>query len=61
MKELWRVKQPLDAVIHTMGWPLPRSVFGGSFAYPMGDALVAIEHIVSSTASHNEQRCIACQ
>ncbi len=50
VKELWRVKQPLDAVIHTMGWPLPRSVFGGSFAYPMGDDLVAIGLVASLDA-----------
>jgi electron-transferring-flavoprotein dehydrogenase len=50
VKELWRVKRPLDAVIHTMGWPLPRSVFGGSFAYPMGDDLVAIGLVASLDA-----------
>lgn len=42
VKELWEVKQPLDAVIHTLGWPLPRDVFGGSFCYPMGANLVSI-------------------
>ena len=42
VKELWEVKKPLDAVIHTLGWPFPRDVFGGSFCYPMGGNLVAI-------------------
>jgi electron-transferring-flavoprotein dehydrogenase len=42
VKELWRVKQPLDAVIHTLGWPLPRNVFGGSWIYPMGDDTVSL-------------------
>ncbi len=42
VKELWEVKQPLDRVIHTMGWPLPLDVFGGSFIYPMADDLIAI-------------------
>jgi electron-transferring-flavoprotein dehydrogenase len=42
VKELWEVKAPLDAVIHTLGWPFPRDVFGGSFCYPMGGNLVAI-------------------
>jgi len=42
VKELWRVKKPLDAVIHTLGWPLPRSVFGGSWIYPMGDDTISL-------------------
>jgi electron-transferring-flavoprotein dehydrogenase len=42
VKELWHVKRPLDAVIHTLGWPLPRDAFGGSFIYPMGPDQVAI-------------------
>jgi len=46
VKELWEVKQPLDAVVHTMGWPLPLDTFGGSFAYPMGGNLVAIGLVV---------------
>lgn len=41
VKEIWRLKKPLDSVIHTMGWPLG-DTFGGSFAYPMGDNLMAI-------------------
>ena len=32
VKELWETKRPLDTVIHTMGWPLPNDVFGGSFS-----------------------------
>ena len=35
VKELWETKRPLDAVIHTLGWPLPRDAFGGSFLYPL--------------------------
>jgi electron-transferring-flavoprotein dehydrogenase len=46
VKELWEVKQPLDRVIHTMGWPLPNDAFGGSFMYPMADNLVAIGLVV---------------
>ncbi len=46
VKELWQVKRPLDAVIHTLGWPLPRSAFGGSFFYPLADNLVAIGVVV---------------
>jgi len=46
VKELWEVKRPLDAVIHTLGWPLPRSAFGGSFFYPLAQNLVAIGIVV---------------
>jgi electron-transferring-flavoprotein dehydrogenase len=46
VKELWRVKQPLDRVIHTMGWPLPSDAFGGSFVYPQGPNEVAIGLVV---------------
>lgn len=47
IKEIWRIKKrPLYSVIHTMGWPLPKSTFGGSFFYPMGEDLVAIGIVV---------------
>jgi electron-transferring-flavoprotein dehydrogenase len=46
VKEVWRVAQPLDRIIHTMGWPLRKrrkyGEFGGSFIYPMGPELVSI-------------------
>jgi electron-transferring-flavoprotein dehydrogenase len=46
VKELWRVPSAPDAVIHTLGWPLPDDAFGGSFVYPMGDDLVAVGLVV---------------
>ena len=46
VKELWEAKRPLDAVVHTMGWPLPSDAFGGSFLYPMGGRLVAVGLVV---------------
>lgn len=46
VKELWEVNRPLDAVVHTMGWPLPDTAFGGSFLYPLADDLVAIGIVV---------------
>jgi electron-transferring-flavoprotein dehydrogenase len=42
VKELWETKRPLDAVIHTLGWPLPKQAFGGSWVYPMGENLVSL-------------------
>jgi electron-transferring-flavoprotein dehydrogenase len=50
VKEVWRVPQALDRVIHTMGWPLRSAAkyreFGGSFVYPMGEELVSIGMVV---------------
>jgi electron-transferring-flavoprotein dehydrogenase len=46
VKELWEVKKPLDRIIHTMAWPLPKDAFGGSFMYPMADNLVAVGLVV---------------
>lgn len=46
VKELWQTKQPIDAVVHTFGWPLPSDTFGGSFIYPLASDLVAIGLVV---------------
>jgi len=46
VKELWETKKPLDAVVHTLGWPLPTDAFGGSFMYPLEPNLVAIGIVV---------------
>jgi electron-transferring-flavoprotein dehydrogenase len=46
VKELWRVRRPLEGIVHTMGWPLPSDAFGGSFLYPMADDLVALGLVV---------------
>jgi electron-transferring-flavoprotein dehydrogenase len=39
VKEVWEVAEPLDRVIHTLGWPLRPGArwreFGGSWIYPM--------------------------
>jgi electron-transferring-flavoprotein dehydrogenase len=50
VKEVWEVQEPLDRVIHTMGWPLRKRAkwneFGGSFIYPMAGNKVAIGLVV---------------
>jgi len=46
VKELWETKRPLDCVMHTMGWPLPKDAFGGSWVYPMGPGLVSLGLVV---------------
>jgi electron-transferring-flavoprotein dehydrogenase len=50
VKEVWQVAQPLDRVIHTMGWPLPSDAFGGSWCYPMGPEQVSIGLVVGLDA-----------
>jgi electron-transferring-flavoprotein dehydrogenase len=50
VKEVWKVPEPLDRVIHTMGWPLRKRArwneFGGSFIYPMGEDHVSLGLVV---------------
>jgi electron-transferring-flavoprotein dehydrogenase len=46
VKEIWETKNPLDAVIHTLGWPLPTDAFGGSFLYPLEPNLLALGLVV---------------
>jgi electron-transferring-flavoprotein dehydrogenase len=46
VKEIWETRRPLDAVIHTLGWPLPNDAFGGSFMYPLEPNLVALGLVV---------------
>ncbi|HEX9892687.1 MAG TPA: electron-transfer flavoprotein:ubiquinone oxidoreductase [Gemmatimonadales bacterium] len=46
VKEVWQVRRPLDRVIHTLGWPLPRDAFGGTFLYPLGPSQVALGIVV---------------
>lgn len=46
VKEIWETKAPLDSVIHTLGWPLPRDAFGGSFMYPLEPNLLSIGLVV---------------
>jgi electron-transferring-flavoprotein dehydrogenase len=69
VKEVWKVRKPLDRVIHTLaGWPLKIPAkygqIGGSWIYPMkdeksGDDLVSIGFIVdldyadATTSAHD--------
>jgi electron-transferring-flavoprotein dehydrogenase len=50
VKEVWEVPEPLDRVIHTMGWPLRKGAkwneFGGSFIYPMGEDKLCIGMVI---------------
>jgi electron-transferring-flavoprotein dehydrogenase len=69
VKEVWKVKKPLDRVIHTLGpWPLALSAkygqIGGTWLYPMkdentGEDLVSIGFVVdleyrdATTSAHD--------
>jgi electron-transferring-flavoprotein dehydrogenase len=50
VKEVWRVRQPLGKIVHTLGWPLRKRSkyreFGGSWIYPMGDDMVSLGFVV---------------
>ena len=54
VKELWETKQPLGHVIHTLGWPLPKSAFGGSFLYPLEPNLLALGLVVGLDAEDGD-------
>jgi electron-transferring-flavoprotein dehydrogenase len=45
MKELWRVPKGRVTpghVMHSVGWPLPNEIYGGSFVYHLDDDRVAV-------------------
>lgn len=49
IKELWEVKPALHQpgqITHTIGWPLDRSTYGGSFLYHLEDNLVAVGFVI---------------
>jgi len=49
LKELWEIdpaKHRPGAVLHSIGWPLDRSAYGGSFLYHLEDNLVSVGFVV---------------
>jgi electron-transferring-flavoprotein dehydrogenase len=49
IKELWEVpkaKHQPGLIMHTIGWPLPGSVYGGSFLYHWGDSFLAYGFVI---------------
>lgn len=42
VKEIWKVKKTPDYILHTLGYPLPKDVFGGSWMYPLSEDTVSI-------------------
>ena len=50
LKEVWEVdpaKFEKGLVVHSMGYPLPKEVYGGSFMYHFGDNMVSLGLVVS--------------
>ncbi|MBX6746094.1 MAG: NAD(P)/FAD-dependent oxidoreductase, partial [Acetobacteraceae bacterium] len=49
IKELWEIpkeKHRPGLVWHSVGWPLPKDTYGGSFLYMLGENLVSIGFVV---------------
>jgi len=49
LKELWEIKperHQSGLVVHTAGWPIDSSTYGGSFLYHMENNLVAVGYVV---------------
>jgi len=54
VKEIWRVPAERHAegtVVHTVGWPLDASEFGGGWIYHLPDRLVSVGHVVGLAAA----------
>src|SRR5919106_449856 len=54
VKEIWRVPEDRHeegTVIHTVGWPLDASQFGGGWIYHLPDRLVSVGHVVGLDAA----------
>ncbi|KAG0458720.1 hypothetical protein HPP92_021848 [Vanilla planifolia] len=50
IKEVWEVEEGVHdpgAVLHTIGWPLDRNTYGGTFLYHMKDRQVSIGLVVA--------------
>jgi electron-transferring-flavoprotein dehydrogenase len=49
IKEVWRVKDDVyepGKVLHTLGWPLKRDTYGGSWMYHLEDNLISLGLVV---------------
>ena len=51
IKELWEVEPAQHRpglVVHTIGWPLDRRTYGGSFLYHLGERQVAVGFVIGA-------------
>ena len=49
LKELWEIKPENSnqgEVLHTIGWPLDRETYGGSFLYHLSNNLVSVGFVI---------------
>ncbi len=49
IKELWEIepaKHQPGLISHTIGWPLDKSTYGGSFVYHLGENLVSVGFVI---------------
>lgn len=49
IKELWEIKPEkftAGAIIHTLGWPMDKKTYGGSWIYQFEDNLVSIGYVI---------------
>jgi len=49
IKELWEIdpsKSEAGLIVHTVGWPLDRSTYGGSFLYHLSNNQVAVGYVI---------------
>jgi electron-transferring-flavoprotein dehydrogenase len=49
VKELWQVDNPLHkpgTVIHSIGWPLDKKTYGGSFLYHLNEKKIAVGFVI---------------
>jgi electron-transferring-flavoprotein dehydrogenase len=54
VKEIWRVPEARHdpgSVVHTVGWPLDASQFGGGWIYHLPDRFVSVGHVVGLDAA----------
>jgi len=57
VKELWRLPAGSlreGRVLHTMGWPLPQSLYGGGWIYNQADDILSIGFVVGLDYAHPE-------
>ena len=55
LKELWEVPAPQHVqglVVHTAGWPMEASTYGGGFVYHLEDNLISVGYVVGLNYSN---------
>jgi flavin-dependent dehydrogenase len=69
LKEVWEVPEEQHSpglVVHTVGWPLDSSTYGGGWIYHMDNRWVAAVHAAEAVRLREQRqqcvlRCMACR